>query len=351
MGPTRVPRTPTATTSSSSTTAGTTEVNLSGWSSPRSQRHGHRRLRGARADRQDPAGQALPPPGGCVHHWHPVHGGRTGHAEHGGRARAWWRARVEHDAVPDVRNHHGCRTSRAAPPTAWWTWSGTATRPTPTRRPAPARRPRTRCPPPRRDQPDSDNNSADFQNLGPTPERCNCAVVLPPELVGLRGVQPRHGPAARTARTSSRSTTPGLPTRDLTQVHPRGGRRAGPAARGTLAVGGYRVVDTDLRRRVTGSTELVWENDGCDPGDLVGWGAGAHEGDADRHPRDRPPRAPSATRTTPTPTRTAPTSGPPPRAAAGRSCRRRQRCSASPRSRAPARPAQGRATGSRPGAS
>ncbi len=128
----------------------------------------------------------------------------------------------------------------------------------------------------RKNQPDADNNSTDFQNAAPTPERCDCAVVLPPDLV-ISEVFSHGTVGGPNGADFVEAHNAGTASADLTQVTLEVDGAPVPLS-GSLAAGGYRVVDTDLADD-NGSTELVWENDGSTL-DLVGWGTGAHEGDA-----------------------------------------------------------------------
>ena len=125
--------------------------------------------------------------------------------------------------------------------------------------------------------PDTDNNSTDFQNLAPTPTACNCAVPTTPKLVisevfshGTSGGP--HG--ADFVEVHNFGTT----AADLTQVTLDVAGAPSVPLSGSLAAGGRQVVDVDLADD-NGSTSLVWEHDSSVV-DLVGWGTGAHEGDA-----------------------------------------------------------------------
>ena len=189
---------------------------------------------------------------------------------------------------------------------------------------------------------DTDHNANDFTELAPTPENCNCAVPTTPKLVisevfshGTSGGP--HG--ADFVEVHNFGTT----AADLTQVTLDVAGAPSVPLSGSLAAGGRQVVDVDLADD-NGSTR--WSGSTTAPSST--WSAGAPA--PTRVTRQllpaRPPRARSATRTTPTPTRTVPTSAPPSRAAARPTCRRRPRSPPLLRSRAPARRAPRRVSGS-----
>ena len=123
---------------------------------------------------------------------------------------------------------------------------------------------------------DTDHNANDFTELAPTPQNCGCAVETAPDLV--------------ISEVFSHGTAGGAQGDDFVEVFNAGSSDAdltevtlevdgvGVELSGSLAAGAYQVVDTALGDD-SGSTELVWENDDTTI-DLVGWGTGAHEGDA-----------------------------------------------------------------------
>jgi predicted extracellular nuclease/2',3'-cyclic-nucleotide 2'-phosphodiesterase (5'-nucleotidase family) len=124
---------------------------------------------------------------------------------------------------------------------------------------------------------DSNTNGSDFATGAPAPQNCNCAVPAAPKLV--------------ISEVFSHGATGGPHGADFVEVHNLGSSAAdltqvtldvagAPSVplTGSLGAGGRQVVDVELVDD-NGSTSLVWENDSSTI-DLVGWGSGAHEGDA-----------------------------------------------------------------------
>ena len=129
----------------------------------------------------------------------------------------------------------------------------------------------------RKPQPDSDKNNEDFQNLAPTPQACLCPVPTAPKLVISEVFS--HGTAGGPHGTDFVEIHNfGTTAADLSQVTLDVAGASSVPLSGSLGAGGRQVVDVDLSDD-NGSTSLVWEHDSSVI-DLVGWGTGAHEGDA-----------------------------------------------------------------------